>query len=84
MWTVHLPKRVERELDDAPTTLQEPIRQALEELQQSPRPPGCKKLKGRLRCWRIRVGTYRLLYDILDRERVVLITKIGPRRDVYR
>ena len=84
MWSVHLPKRVERELSDAPPTLQEALRQALEELQRTPRPPGCKTLKGRLGCWRIRVGSYRILYDRLDRERIVLITKIGPRKDVYR
>ncbi len=84
MWTVRLPKRVERELDMAPTEVQELIQRALHELQRSPFLPGCKKLKGRLQCWRLRVGAYQILYDVLSKEHVILITKIGPRKDVYR
>ena len=84
MWVVHLPKRVVREFEVAPAALKEPLREALKTLQYHPRPVGCKKLAGRLQSWRIRVGTYRILYDILDRKRAVVITKIGPRKDVYR
>lgn len=84
MWTIHLPKRVERELEAAPPDVKGPIWKALQELQHTPYPPGCKKLKGRLQCWRLRVGSYRILYDLLGPERTILITKIGPRKDVYR
>ena len=84
MWTVHLPQRVDKELAGVPPHLREPIAKALEDLPHDPHPVGCKKLKGQLRCWRVRVGSYRILYDVLEREHVILILKIGPRKDVYR
>lgn len=48
-----------------------------------PRPAGCEKLSGRER-YRIRQGDYRILYEILDTEGVLLVVKVGHRRDVYR
>jgi mRNA interferase RelE/StbE len=48
-----------------------------------PRPPGCEKLSGHDQ-YRIRQGNYRLLYEIQDPDLVVLIIKVGHRRDVYR
>lgn len=84
MWVVHTPRRVERELDNLPTHVVPALREAIEHLRHDPRPPGCKKLKGRVTCWRIRVGAYRVLYDILDRDRAVVLLKVGPRKDVYR
>ena len=84
MWTVHIPPRVEKELAALPQQTQLAIRQTLQQLQHEARPPGCKKLKGRLHCWRVRVGSHRLPYDIDDSRRVLLILKIGPRKDVYR
>lgn len=49
-----------------------------------PRPPGCQKLKGNNALWRIRVGDYRVLYEIDDRSGVVDISSVGHRREVYR
>ena len=48
-----------------------------------PRPQGCEKLSGHDQ-YRIRQGHYRVLYEIQDLELVVLIVKVGHRRDVYR
>ena len=84
MWAVTLPSRVEKELFQADADLQPLLEEALEELQHNPRPAGCKKLKGPLNCWRVRVGSYRILYDIHDGEHHVVVLKIGPRKDVYR
>jgi len=47
-----------------------------------PRPPGCRKLSGRDR-YRIRVGVYRILYSIRDRQLVVFVVKVGHRKNVY-
>lgn len=55
----------------------------LENLAANPRPPGCKKLKGGEREWRIRVGEYRVIYTIDDSARLVSVTRIKHRRDVY-
>jgi mRNA interferase RelE/StbE len=48
-----------------------------------PRPPGCEKLSGRHQ-YRLRQGSYRILYEIRDIDLVVVVVKVGHRRDVYR
>jgi len=48
-----------------------------------PRPPGCEKLSGRDR-YRVRQGWYRIVYAVDDAAGVVLVVKVGHRRDVYR
>ena len=58
-------------------------REAIAGLSEEPRPPGCKKLTGR-EAWRIRVGRYRVIYEIEDVVRVVTVVEVGHRRDVYR
>ncbi len=55
----------------------------LENLASNPRPPGCKKLKGGDKEWRIRVGDYRIVYTIDDQKLLVEVTRIRHRRDVY-
>ena len=49
-----------------------------------PRPIGSEKLEGEENKYRARQGNYRIVYSIDDRNRVVVITKIGDRKDVYR
>ena len=56
----------------------------IEGLAAQPRPAGAKKLQGAERLWRIRVGEYRVVYDINDRQRVVDIVRVRHGRDVYR
>jgi mRNA interferase RelE/StbE len=55
----------------------------IQALAENPRPPGCEKLSGRPR-YRIRQGVYRIVYEIQDEQLVVLVVKVGHRRDVYR
>lgn len=57
---------------------------AAEALLVDPYPDGCAKLSGSQRSFRIRVGRYRLLYDIYDQTLVIEVIKVGHRRDVYR
>ncbi|MGO2540766.1 type II toxin-antitoxin system RelE family toxin [Specibacter sp. AOP5-B1-6] len=49
-----------------------------------PRPSGCIQLKGGDGELRIRVGDYRIVYDVQDDELVVLVLRVGHRREVYR
>jgi mRNA interferase RelE/StbE len=58
------------------------IVQAITELADEPRPIGCKKLKGK-EAWRIRIGDYRVIYEIEDDVLVVTVITAGHRRDVY-
>ncbi|MFL7840069.1 MAG: type II toxin-antitoxin system RelE family toxin [Candidatus Promineifilaceae bacterium] len=60
------------------------IDQVLIGLQSEPRPSGVKKLSGRQQEWRVRVGDYRILFEIDDDEQLITIWRIAHRRDVYR
>ncbi len=55
----------------------------LRALAEDPRPRGCKKLAGREDIWRVRVGDYRVLYQILDDALLVLVVRVRHRKDVY-
>ncbi len=57
--------------------------EAIRGLEGDPRPPGTKKLSGR-DAWRIRVGSYRVIYEIRDDLLLILVVHVGHRRDVYR
>jgi mRNA interferase RelE/StbE len=59
------------------------ILKRIEALRAEPRPPGVEKLSGQEK-YRIRQGVYRILYEIRNNELIVVVVKIGHRRDVYR
>jgi mRNA interferase RelE/StbE len=59
------------------------LKQAIRNLSQTPRPAGCKKLKGS-HSYRIRVGSFRVIYDIFDQQLIITIIAIGHRKDIYR
>lgn len=59
------------------------IHAALRSLAADPRPPSCRKLTGRSG-WRIRVGRYRIVYEIHDDRLLVLVVTVGHRKEVYR
>jgi mRNA interferase RelE/StbE len=55
----------------------------VESLGHNPRPTGCKKLKGYKDQWRVRVGDWRVVYIIDDTAKLVSVTRIAHRREVY-
>ena len=57
---------------------------SIESLKENPRPPGSEKLKGANDAYRIRVGDYRILYEVKDKELIVYIIEAGHRREVYK
>ncbi len=57
---------------------------AIEALETDPRPVGCKKLVGSEHTYRVRIGNYRVVYDIHDGTLIVLVVRIRHRGDVYR
>jgi mRNA interferase RelE/StbE len=59
------------------------VRQHIDSLAENPRPPDAKKLKGDVG-YSLRVGTYRILYDIDDGAQVITIYRVKHRREVYR
>lgn len=54
------------------------------DLEREPRPAGCKKLAGETNAWRIRVGDYRVLYDVVDDILIVTVVRVAHRREVYK
>ena len=82
-YRVALTVSAERELHGLPAKAIARIVRRLEHLAVVPRPPGCKKLRGGTNEWRIRVGDYRIVYEIDDTVRTVDVTRIAHRREVY-
>lgn len=72
-----------KELTDLPSDAIGRVLQRIRELAGNPRPVGCKKLHGYKDRWRIRVGTYRVVYAIDDERRSVDITRVAHRKDAY-
>ncbi|MGU3650667.1 type II toxin-antitoxin system RelE family toxin [Mycolicibacterium sp. A43C] len=60
------------------------IAKAIKDLATDPRPSGCTKLSGTAASYRVRVGNYRIVYMVEDAIRVVTVTRVGHRREVYR
>lgn len=60
------------------------IAATIDALAGDPRPSGCRKLAGTDRLYRVRVGDYRVVYEIHDDRLLVLVIKLGHRREVYR
>lgn len=82
-WSYLLLKPAERYLDRLSSSDQQRIVNALESLRLDPESSDIKPLKGRSD-WRLRVGNYRILF-LLDKEnKVFIVTRIGPRGDVYK
>ena len=82
-YAVFILRRAQKELSQLPSEVYEQAKKNIRSLVEEPRPQGCKKLTGR-EGWRIRVGDYRIIYEIDDARSVVTVLDIGHRRDVYR
>ncbi len=76
-------RSAQKELDALPIEVISRITSKIEDLTVKPRPEGCKKLKGQSNCWRIRVGSYRVIYSIDDDRRVVEIIMVCHRSQAY-
>ena len=72
-----------KELEALPKTDRRRIVSRIQNLAIDPRPPGSEKLSGQEQ-YRVRQGKYRILYSIEDTELIVVVVKVGHRRDVYR
>jgi mRNA interferase RelE/StbE len=83
MYTLVIKRRAQKELAQLPAGIYERVRDVIRTLARAPRPQGCLKLANRP-AWRIRIGDYRVIYEIDDRQQVVTVVDIGHRRDVYR
>jgi len=83
-YEVRLARRAERALALLQRREQQRIRAALDLLADNPRPPNCVAMQGEDLVYRVRVGDYRIVYEVLDTVLLVHVVRIGHRREVYR
>jgi mRNA interferase RelE/StbE len=81
-YEVFILKRAQKQLGQLPQSDYERVRTAILGLGPDPRPHGCLKLTGRPG-WRIRIGDFRVIYEIDDQQRRLTILDVGNRRDIY-
>jgi mRNA interferase RelE/StbE len=83
-YRVEIKPPAEKALERIDNPFRRRIALAIDRLADAPRPPGCVKLRGADDAYRMRVGDYRIVYEVVDRIVTVYIVRIAHRREVYR
>lgn len=83
-YRVELTPAARRDLRSLPREVLRRIDPQISALAEEPRPPGARKLAGAEHLYRVRVGAYRIVYEVQDAVVVVTIVRVAHRRDVYR
>lgn len=84
MYRVLLERAAVKDLSRLSSEIHARVIAAIQGLATNPRPPGCRKLAGSTNDWRIRVGDYRVVYEIADQIRIVRVNRVRHRREVYK
>jgi len=82
-YRIVIPKPAQKQLDNISKIERDRVILTLRSLADDPRPNGVKKLKGYDNTYRVRVGDYRIIYEIKDRELIVLLLSVSHRKDAY-
>ena len=82
-YRITLARSAENEIATLPLAVQKRVANAIDKLASNPHPPGGKKLRGSHHIYRVRVGDYRIIYEIYARERMVDVTHVRHRREAY-
>lgn len=83
-YRVEFTRQAAKIFKDLPVREQQRLKPQIDALAVEPRPSGVVKLAGEENLYRIRVGNYRVIYNIQDKQLIILILKIGHRKDVYK
>lgn len=78
---VELTPTAQRQIRGLPREVQVRLAKPIQALEENPRPTGVRKLRGREQTWRIRFGPYRIIYDIHDDRRLVVILRVVRRSE---
>ena len=84
MYEVYIERAAENDLKRLPTATFHRIIPYIRALAENPRPSSCRKLTASKDDWRIRIGDYRVLYEIDEKTKAVRIMRVRHRREVYR
>lgn len=82
-YRVDFARSARKELEALSDSIAMRVLRRVESLAATPRPNGCRKLAGADNLWRIRIGDYRVIYSIDDKQRVVDVSGVRHRRDAY-
>ncbi|MFZ4667240.1 MAG: type II toxin-antitoxin system RelE family toxin [Prochlorotrichaceae cyanobacterium] len=83
-YTIIVTKSIQKDLDNLPNDIKDRVYSKIAQLSENPRSYGVTKLKGYENEYRIRIGNYRVRYEILDTDETVLLLQCKHRREVYR
>jgi len=84
-YTIEIKPSAVRTLRRLPAPVRAKVVSVIDALADDPRPPGCKKLAGQVDRYRVRAaGAYRVVYEIREDRLIVMVIRIGDRREVYR
>jgi mRNA interferase RelE/StbE len=83
-YTLIVPKPVQKQLDQLPNIVRNRVIDRILLLAEEPLPPGAIKLQGCENNYRIRIGDYRVIYEIDDEESIIVLLRCKHRKEVYR
>ncbi|WP_071590826.1 type II toxin-antitoxin system RelE/ParE family toxin [Synechococcus sp. PCC 7336] len=84
-YRIEFDRRVKKDLKSVTTQEVVRIQTAISDLANNPRPSGCKQLKGKnCEYFRIRVGDYRIVYTVEDKVLLIVVIRVGHRREIYK
>lgn len=84
LYQIEFSRLADRQFRSLPSQIQQRLKSRIDALATTPRPHGSEKLSGQEQFYRIRVGDYRIVYAVEDDRLLVLVVKVGHRREVYR
>lgn len=84
MYSIDFTNAARRQLKKIPHQDRTTILDAIETLASNPRPPASKNLVGIKNSYRLRVGNYRVLYEVIDNQLLITVFRTGHRREVYK
>ncbi|MDH4304231.1 MAG: type II toxin-antitoxin system RelE/ParE family toxin [Nitrospira sp.] len=84
LYQIEFSRQADRQFRNLPSQIQQRLKSRIDSLSTTPCPHGSEKLSGVDQLYRIRVGDYRIIYAVEDNRLIVLVVKIGHRREVYR
>lgn len=84
MYEVWLERRAERDLHRLPEDIYARVVSALKALGENPRPSGVRKISSSRSDWRLRIGNWRVVYEIDDKAKAVRVFRVRHRREAYR
>lgn len=83
-YRVEVARRAVKAVAALPRPEQRRVQAAIDLLAETPRPPGCVAMAGELSTYRVRVGSYRIVYEVHDQVLLIQVVRVGHRREVYR